>query len=627
MAPCLGRFAPLTYLCLSLSLLIIAWSAAGEITANKNHNHHRLLGLDNQVDGLHSGAVKASSYEPAFAGLDRSIIGRAPEAVTVTSLGNNAPKQKSIDQGDIQYWTFSQQTLQGPPGPFNWAFPLDLAATNLSRLESDLVQLATTPKTPTTNRSVWLTISTCDQPTSGDPANAAAPSPLEVYVSRSQSNQRPDNARSDHVIVQEGGHGNLSLGSVTDAIWIGVRAPTINGFVGDFTYELAASIDAPYATYFDGDPGNKWDPQITPWDTDTHSSILGTGNITNAWSGSPNFINWLSASPPPFDVYVHNHADPAFLGLHRSVCGLRKHAQIRSQKSMVKIGGQPKQLFYVTDLQGGSSYDAVMTLEPPSSKPTVRGGGAVWNVTTFTTKSDDNCRIIYSLRFCTDVAYAVPSAPTINMTELARIYDTNANESYQNFNKSLQQIPCHATPSAQYSLARNCTDCDNAYKAWLCAVTIPRCADFSSPSTLTHLIPRNLNASTFANGLPVPVESKGSLLSQENKMTSFYGVSRNPMIDKEIRPGPYKEMLPCKDLCYHLVQNCPAALQFACPAEERGLNYSYGHYTKGDTGWSCNWPGGRLVSGAGSKRSGRRMTGLTLVVALYVSSGPLLVWA
>ena len=48
------------------------------------------------------------------------------------------------------------------------------------------------------------------------------------------------------------------------------------------------------------------------------------------------------------------------------------------------------------------------------------------------------------------------------------------------------------------------------------------------------------------------------------------------MIDAQINPGPYKEILPCIDLCYNLEQSCPAALGFACPLEGHGMNYSYG---------------------------------------------------
>ena len=78
------------------------------------------------------------------------------------------------------------------------------------------------------------------------------------------------------------------------------------------------------------------------------------------------------------------------------------------------------------------------------------------------------------------------------------------------------------------------------------------------------------------------------------------------MIDDVIRPGPYKELLPCKDICYNLTRSCPAALQFACPLEGYGLNLSYGNPTPHPGGTiTCNppWPG---MNGA----AGLRVTGL-----------------
>ncbi|KAL8848843.1 MAG: hypothetical protein Q9221_006139 [Calogaya cf. arnoldii] len=252
-------------------------------------------------------------------------------------------------------------------------------------------------------------------------------------------------------------------------------------------------------------------------------------------------------NPPPFEVYVHDQADLSFQSLRRSICGLRNHAKVKkSDNSMVKIGGQPKQLFYVDGLNSSTSYYAVMTWEPRAGNITAGGGGAVWKATNFTTKSDNNCQIIYNLPFCKDVAYAVPSNPILhpNVTALGLLYDNYANETYQNFSKSLQQIPCETTDSAKYSLARNCQDCDNAYRAWLCAVSIPRCEDFSTSSNdKRHLLPRNINQA-FINGSDVPKEAPGKLFSPENKSTNYYGVSRNRMIDEKIKPGPYKEMLP-----------------------------------------------------------------------------------
>lgn len=109
-----------------------------------------------------------------------------------------------------------------------------------------------------------------------------------------------------------------------------------------------------------------------------------------------------------------------------------------------------------------------------------------------------------------------------------------------------------------------------AYKQWLCAVTIPRCQDFSS--TRSFLRPRN-TGQKFINGSRLP-DGYGGL---QNIVSN---TSRNPMIDTKIRPGPYKEILPCQDLCHTLVQACPAKLGFQCPVK-KWLNDSYGYRSDG----------------------------------------------
>lgn len=72
--------------------------------------------------------------------------------------------------------------------------------------------------------------------------------------------------------------------------------------------------------------------------------------------------------------------------------------------------------------------------------------------------------------------------------------------------------------------------------------------------------------------------------------------SRNPRIDDVIQPGPYKEILPCDDLCYNIVRSCPAAIGFACPRPGRfGFNSSYGMMPDGTPEQkgqlTCNYPG------------------------------------
>lgn len=130
-----------------------------------------------------------------------------------------------------------------------------------------------------------------------------------------------------------------------------------------------------------------------------------------------------------------------------------------------------------------------------------------------------------------------------------------------------------------YSLSVNCTACEHAYKQWLCAVTIPRCEDFSS--TAPFLRARNAGQE-FLNG---------SSLSPDSPLRNFPASnrSRNPLIDSKIKPGPYKEILTCQDVCHTLVKNCPALLGFSCPQGQQ-QNWSYG--MRDDRGIiTCNYLG------------------------------------
>lgn len=232
---------------------------------------------------------------------------------------------------------------------------------------------------------------------------------------------------------------------------------------------------------------------------------------------------------------------------------------------------------------------------------------------------DGNCGVIFNLSFCDQTAYAVPGNPNTfpQVTDLAAFYDNQAQGQYQFFQNVLQQIPCETTSSAQYSLARTCDDCAIAYKDWLCSVIIPRCSDFSSE--LPWLQPR-------AMGQPFP---NGTMLDSSHlafaNQSSFLNNSRNPAIDASVMPGPYKEILPCDDLCYNVVKSCPASMGFVCPLPGYiGFNQSYGRRPTGSQATdgkiadlTCNYPGAAYFL-AGSGREVPRV-GVVLLVALGVA--------
>lgn len=111
-----------------------------------------------------------------------------------------------------------------------------------------------------------------------------------------------------------------------------------------------------------------------------------------------------------------------------------------------------------------------------------------------------------------------------------------------------------------------------------------------------------------------------SLSFNESKRLRFaYNQSRNPMIDQEIKPGPYKELLPCEDLCFDLVRSCPSVLGFACP-NPPAMALSYGKRDASQL--KCNFPGAVVNlnqdRGAAGRLAGR--VGMVILVAALAAA-------
>lgn len=203
--------------------------------------------------------------------------------------------------------------------------------------------------------------------------------------------------------------------------------------------------------------------------------------------------------------------------------------------------------------------------------------------------ADDNCAVLFNLSFCSEVAYAVPSNPKLSVAALRDLYDTNAQNYYTNFSYSLQQIQCNASQESMFSLTVGCDDCALAYKQWLCSVGVPRCADFSNNAS--YLMVRNAGQD-FINGTSLPADSPYRQSVSTNS-------SRVQLIDTEIKPGPYKEILPCLDVCHTLVKNCPISLGFNCPTGS-WANSSYG-YRDANGDITCSYLGAAYFLNLGAK--------------------------
>ncbi|KAF8244737.1 hypothetical protein K440DRAFT_608947 [Wilcoxina mikolae CBS 423.85] len=459
------------------------------------------------------------------------------------------------------------------------------------------------------SKTVHITFNTCLQPV----ANATAedgqlqPPQLQVFVSNSTRNKSPGpevQGKVQYVMPIDGGFGSLDI-TVTGDIWVGVYAVRLpSAYKGlwnekpPWNYELALSTDEPYH-------GFQENQFLYLVDTDDSSALLVTGNMTDHSSldgGTDESVkDLMDPSYTPYTMYAQNrNTTSRFKGLEKSYCAVRQLAQIRPANTDVSmttrgLGNLPKQQFHLKELNRSSEYWGY--LARPRNNSASDTSGILWKPLQLNTKKDGNCQIIYNLPFCSEVAYAVPSNPTVfgDLNNLTTFYDDLAKNWWQNFTYSLQQIQCNASNSAQYSLIRNCDDCAAAYKNWLCAVTIPRCMDYSSD--LPYLAERSSNK-LFWNAtvqgwqkhpwMPTLSQDEvnnwtnsGGWLANGNQSMSRVP-SRNVQIDEIVKPGAYKEVRPCKDLCWTLVQSCPSPLGFSCPRDGTwGKEMSYGERDSG----------------------------------------------
>jgi len=572
-------------------------------------------------------------------------------------LKNNGPASNSIAPGDLQRWLFPASELGSSLSTVKPIIPgYTDNSTSSTQGKSAHLELKRQGQ-----RGLYITLSVCAQPNPSSNPPASPPPGLTLYVSYSSSSTDPPPGpnkpgfNSQAVIGTIGGYAEYPDQQKSGDTYIAVSAPETPGFSGNYSYQIAVSIDQVYASYNDY--------QSLSWvDSDSTAGFLATANLTRQGQigdqdqrtiiSAPSTAlvdSWLAASPP-FSVFAHPANDVLLQGVWRSFCGLQRFAQVQanvytksSQHSEVGMNNYtfntqqqqykytnttPYQQFYLGNLTNSTTYTAILGLASnytTQANQTIQGGGGtVWRAINFTTRAEENCQLLYNLTFCSSVAYSVPTNSDLlkNFTQLQANYDSFSAALWTNFSNSLEQIPCYTSPDAQYSLARNCSDCSTAYKNWLCAVTIPRCADFSAdPAKVGWLKIRNANQVSQSDIAALPQNS--SLWNDlQNPLNAN---ARNTNQSSDVGPGPYKEVLPCINLCYDLIQSCPASLGFACPYAGRGQEWAYGTIGNGTSvdGYPpCNVPGrvwGVSAAEVGLRPSWALLLGMTIVWAIRVA--------
>ncbi|KAG5655802.1 hypothetical protein KAF25_008921 [Fusarium avenaceum] len=532
-------------------------------------------------------------YEPNFAPFDRSIIGRAQADQPL--LTNNGPDSRSIIPGGTVCYVVDKKTLFGDDKRDD--------ADGLTDVDMESGhQNVRRAKTKT----VYISANTCSRPTlkSKDKNGKFESTPqIGLYTSTTSKvkcptfgNYNKSNPDLKKIPFMEGAV-TLTM-NATDDIYISVVAPNLTQkYDGEWSYQVAISFDEYYHNY-DAQNGTA---RLLLMDSDSTSALLVTSNLTQDSSKTQQIMK----TPPPYQIFVGDEKSRSIDGLRHSACGLTRSAEIWANgertgrhNDMVTTGvttrgpGKlPKQQFLIAGLNHSTTYSGILVKMPDKnskrdtkSGQTIGGGGTIYRATTFQTSSSTNCKMVTNLDFCNETQYAVPgNDKKFNNTALAKHYDDYARKMYANFEKVIAQIPCEAPPESRYSLARTCDQCREAYKRWLCTVSIPRCEDVMGGGR--HSVVRNA-FQAFPNGTTLPDDFRKGLRSSANNS------SRNAWIDQTVEPGPYKELLPCEDICYDVVQSCPAAIGFTCPQPGfPSFGVSYGQRDPETSGITCNYPG------------------------------------
>ena len=521
------------------------------------------------------------------------------------------------------------------------------------------------------SKRIFITINVCLQPTFRSKDDSQDPPQLTLHAQRQDPRETSDDTPSgSQTVPLVEGYGRIDV-PADDTVYFRVSAPKsrLKKDSQDWNYDIAVSTHAPYHEFKD-------DTEFGLYmvDSDSTAALLVTNGLTD-WvkreQDTDDPEEFLTKGPP-LDLFVNNINETAVRGLSRSYCALSKLPTVLSNtrssanpESPFEIGithnqpgGLAEEQFYVSNLNRTATYiGRPSTLNASTYGDNVRnGGGTLYPSMNFTTKRDANCAVIYNLTFCHEVNYAVPANPDrgYNSTKLRDLYDDQAARLFKNFTYSLQQIPCNTTPTAQYSLAAGCKNCSDAYKTWLCTVSIPKCADFSRysrkgnlvkflgngtgspfggsskdtnddddddnddvaspagqgdalsgfdpnsanvPGT-SYLMPRNLAQKPLDDAnVPAPFHDMGNA-SMPGRPAHLAWLATNSSrmndtIAGMIQPGPYMEVLPCEDLCYDLVRMCPAKLGFNCPRPgSLGMRASYGRRGYADGGaYMCSAPG------------------------------------
>lgn len=287
----------------------------------------------------------------------------------------------------------------------------------------------------------------------------------------------------------------------------------------------------------------------------------------------PRFVRGPDNMPTPLPTPQFNgsigKAPPGVDDVNNKVVELAKNT---NGKHRYDKWDQVRKQFHVSDLQPETNYTAYLVT---SANVGVHIKHTLYPSVKFVTKRTENCRLLYNVDFCPDLAYSVPYNPNISQDETLRVLEQMISANYGNFSATLDTFPCLSEKFGVYSSVATCEDCRRSYQSWLCSVAIPRCTDLVDPQKSAA----SQNGSEL-QGLPMPPNVH--LYPYVVNRLSPNG-SRQSYIDQLFSPGDYGELLPCLLTCEMVTRSCPPTIQWQCPLWTVTAQRDYGTFADADS--------------------------------------------
>ncbi|MCO5598692.1 hypothetical protein L7F22_052790 [Adiantum nelumboides] len=430
-----------------------------------------------------------------------------------------------------------------------------------------------------------------------------------MYVSTDTANQSPgpgNKLGSPDIAYFLGGLAtDVNYDKQPDGAWISIYPPAdTRNVTGEWTLVVTASSEV--------QPLKLQQTQGVQFsDSDRNNALLTTYNSSQGVSPDLTLVvlptNGLGSLQ---NAYYYNSSICAIAAAYNrfnNIDNVDKPAVNRSDTFRGSLYDNTTRVqWQVSNLQPSTNYSAWLVEVGSSGGPSsILSTSTLWPSVKFTTKRSANCRLVYDIDFCPSVAYSIPVSPSVSTEKALSIINATFSPNFANFSATLDTFPCGDKSFGQYSALQTCGMCKNAYRDWLCAVTMPRCTD-SLPSV------NNQTSAAYPDpfalmGIETPLNTDllPYIINRKND-------SRQAYIDAEngLDAGDYGEVLPCIYTCYAVASSCPQPLiQWYCPLWDITAQSQYGTFADAGEGGLGEGKNG------GAGEYGQRFGGPTRFVA------------